>query len=268
MRSSDPTPGWFRQHFNEDYRAIYQGRDQAQADEEVELVSQELKIGRGDTILDLCCGYGRHLNAFAKHGLRATGVDLSLPLLRQVEPPCARRVVCADMRALPFVGGQSGFSVIVNFFTSFGYFQAEAEHSYAARELARVLRPGGRFCMDLMNATATIRSLQPHTKRVAGPYEVTEERTYDDERRRIEKRITLLEKDSKEAKYYVESVRVFSPMEITDLLTHAGLEVDRMLGGFSGTPYQKNSERMIVLGRRPQTSLGRPASTSTLRRCP
>ena len=198
MRSSDPTPGWFRQHFNEDYRAIYQGRDQAQADEEVALVARELKIGRSDTILDLCCGYGRHLNAFAKHGLRATGVDRSLPLLLQVQPSSARRVVCADMRALPFAGGKSGFSVIVNFFTSFGYFQAEAENSYAARELARVLRPGGRFCMDLMNAKATIRSLEPHTRRVVGLYEVIGERTYDDERRRIEKRITLLEKDSKE----------------------------------------------------------------------
>ena len=264
MRSPEPTHGWFRQHFNEDYRAIYQGRDQAQADAEVALVSQELKIGPRDTVLDLCCGYGRHLNAFARQGLRATGVDLSLPLLLQVKPSSGRRVICADMRALPFAGGGSGFSVIVNFFTSFGYFQADADNAGAASELARVLRPGGRFCMDLMNAAATIRSLEPYTKRVAGPYEVSEERTYDVERRRIEKRITLLEKDSKDAstqaKHYFESVRVFSPLEITDLLTHAGLEVDRMLGDFSGSPFQNDSKRMIVLGSRPLTPLGPPTS--------
>ena len=268
MQRSDPTPGWFRQHFNEDYRAIYQGRNQAQADAEVAQVAQELKIGPGDTVLDLCCGYGRHLNAFAKQGLRATGVDLSLPLLLQVEPSGSRRVACADMRALPFTGGKGGFSVIVNFFTSFGYFQAEAENSCAARELARVLRPGGRFCMDLMNAEATIGSLEPRTQRVAGPYEVTEERTYDDQRRRIEKRITLLETDSGVTKSYFESVRAFSPLEITDLLTHAGLEVDRMLGDFSGAVYQKDSKRMIVLGHRPQKPAGHPASTPGARRCP
>jgi SAM-dependent methyltransferase len=251
MTACDPAPGWFRRHFNEDYLLIYGGRDQAQADLEAARILAELEIRPGQRVLDLCCGFGRHLAAFAKHRVDAVGADLSMPLLARVEPRDARRVVCADMRSLPFPGGKLGFSAVVNFFTSFGYFESDEENLAAAREMARVIQPGGRFSMDLMNAGVVVRGLEPRTERAAGPFRVTEVRRYDATRRRIEKEIALRREGCNVEKRYLESVRVFSPGEIRELLTAAGLLVDRMLGDFSGGAYSERSLRMIVLGGKP-----------------
>ncbi len=249
MQANDSGTPWFRQHFGKDYRIIYQGRDQRQADLEAEAVIHVLGIDAGDRVLDLCCGHGRHLSAFARHGIQAVGVDLSRALLLQVPMRPGRQVVCADMRALPFLGGLHGFSVVVNFFTSFGYFDSDRENLQAAHEIARVLRPGGRFALDLMNADTAISTLAPRTERRAGPFHILETRTYDSTRRRIEKQIELLHVHHGTTQHYRESVRVFTPEEIARLLDEAGLRTEKMLGNFSGGPYNPGSERMIVVGK-------------------
>lgn len=253
MTLGGPSPSWFRQHFNDDYLTIYSGRDLAQAETEVELVTRELSITPEDRVLDLCCGFGRHLEAFARRGITAWGVDLSLPLLRRVKKSAASArgrggIVCADMRALPFAGGKAGFSVVVNFFTSFGYFESDAENYRAVEEIGRVLQPGGRYAMDLLNAESAVRSLVPRTERTVDGFRLVEERSFDAGRRRIEKKITLSREDASAGKQYFESVRVFSPDEITRLLDRAGLRVDELLGDFSGRPFGADTTRMIVLG--------------------
>jgi SAM-dependent methyltransferase len=220
---------------------------------ETELIVKELRIPRGETLLDLCCGFGRHLAAFERRGIRSIGVDLSLPLLLQVSRPekkSHRNAVCADMLALPFAGGEKGFGVVVNLFTSFGYFETDEENQTAAAEMSRVLRPGGRFLMDLMNAEPAIRDLEPRTERHPGPFRLIEERSYDPKRCRMEKHIQLFREGSKEPKRYFESVRIFTRVEITHLLSRAGLHVEKMLGDFAGSPYSSATPRMIVLGRK------------------
>jgi len=171
MHACDPAPGWFRDHFNEDYRTIYLGRGPEDADREVWLVSFDRDLLSSDLVLDLCCGYGRHMLGFARRGVRAVGVDLSRPLLRQGACEIGGRplLVCADMRDLPFEGGARGFSVVVNFFTSFVQFKSDEQNLQVACEIRRVLRPGGRFAIDLMNADSTIRDLEPRSERVAVP---------------------------------------------------------------------------------------------------
>lgn len=259
--SSTPA-AWFRQHFNDDYRTLYSGRTQEQAEAEVAFVVGQLEITPQDLVLDLCCGYGRHLRALAAHGIPVVGVDLSEPLLRQAPRGDGIEIVCADMRRLPFTGGAVGFTVLVNFFTSFGYFDSDDENRAAAREMARVLRPGGRFLLDLMNLRATTDSLVPRTERSAGPFEVVEERTFDEKRRRLEKHIRLVDTRSGERKEYVESVRVYEEDEIRELLASEGLDVDRVFGDFEGNAAGGNATRMVVTGRRRAGSVSDTESES------
>jgi len=249
---SEPSPGWFRRHFNADYRIIYHGRDQAQADLEAAAMIRELEIGPEDRVLDLCCGYGRHLKALEGQACSAMGLDLSRELLAYAARSSRRSLVCADMRAMPFAGGEAGFHVVLNFFTSFGYFEADDENLQAAREIHRVLRPGGRFALDLMNAATAIESLVPCSERRSSAFVVKEARSYDSRRRRIEKSIELIHCETGASKRYFESVRLYQPHEILSLLVSTGLRVDRFLGDFQGGAYTPRSERMIVLGRRPE----------------
>ena len=57
--------------------------------------------------------------------------------------------VAGDMRRLPFKG--ESFDWVLNFFTSFGYFERERENFRVLEEIVRVLVPEGRFLIDLMN---------------------------------------------------------------------------------------------------------------------
>ena len=247
---SSPAPGWFRRHFDADYRVLYSGRTQAQADREVDFVVSALGVSADETVIDLCCGYGRHLRRFRERGLRVVGVDLSTALLAQIPASLGAERVCADMRQLPFAGGDAGFPVLVNFFTSFGYFEEDEENERAAREIARVLRPGGRFLIDLMNPDAVVPKLVPHNERSAGPFHVEERRWYDAERRRVEKRIRATDSRSDAVKEYTESVRVYRSEEARDLLTRAGLTVDAIYGDLDGGAPSADAPRLALVGRR------------------
>jgi SAM-dependent methyltransferase len=154
------------------------------------------------------------------------------------------------MRRLPFAGGERGFAVLLNLFTSFGYFETDAENAAAAREMGRVLRPGGRFAIDLLNAAPTVRALETRSERRAGGFHIREERRHEAARRRLEKRVVLTRLESGETKEYHESVRLYRPEEIDAVLAAAGLRVERLLGDFSGSPYSEDAPRMLLLGRR------------------
>ncbi len=67
---------------------------------------------RGDVILDIGCGSGRYLSAFARQGFETVGVDFSFPMLRLAasllsEAGCAERcrLICGDFRTLPALKG-------------------------------------------------------------------------------------------------------------------------------------------------------------------
>ncbi|MCH2372728.1 MAG: class I SAM-dependent methyltransferase [Planctomycetes bacterium] len=250
---------WFKAAFNDEYRLVYAGRTEDQAAREVECVVRELTISPSDRVLDLCCGHGRHLRALRKLGVGSFGVDLSLSLLKSLLLQRADehgaqsdadhpRIVRADMRSLPFA---PAFDVVVNFFTSFGYFESESEHRQTLRQIAAALKPGGRFSVDLMNPQAAISTLQPLTERTVDRLEIVERRRYDAQRRRIEKQVTLKHPDWREAKAYTESVRVFWRDEVEPLIESAGLRLEKVLGDFDGRLLTEDAPRMILLGKKP-----------------
>lgn len=88
-------------------------------------------------LLDIGCGGGRHLLAFADAGWTATGVDESEDQLRLArERGCD--VVCADAAGLPFRG--SSFDAAVSIFTHTDV----DDFGALLREARRVVRKGGR----------------------------------------------------------------------------------------------------------------------------
>ena len=236
---------WYREWFGEDYLELYAHRDLEEAERHVAFVEHALAGPRPRAVLDLACGAGRHTEALRRRGLRALGVDLSLTLLAH-NPRLPK--VAGDMRGLPFSAGS--FDWVLNFFTSFGYFAEERENFRVLEEIVRVLSPGGRFLIDLLNLDRALAHLEPHETVVAGGREIGIDRWYDAGARRLNKRIRVAA-PGRPARAFLESVRAYTAEEATIGLRWAGLEVDALYGGFQGEPYGRDSERLILVGHRP-----------------
>lgn len=96
-----------------------------------------LPTGEGPC-LDVGCGTGRQLSVIAEFGWSPVGVELSSDQLR-VARSRATDLIREDAERLPFESGV--FSMAVSSWTS-----TDVEHFDAMlAEIARVLRPGGRF---------------------------------------------------------------------------------------------------------------------------
>jgi len=237
---------WYEEWFGEEYLELYSHRDAGEADRHLDFVERQLGGGpKPRAVLDLACGAGRHTAALRERGYRTLGVDLSLTLL--AHPP-RQPCVAGDMRRLPFAADT--FDWVLNFFTSFGYFESERENFRVLEELVRLLTPGGRFLIDFLNRDRVLSELRPSEVQEVRGRRVEIERWYDDATRRINKRIRLQTGDRGPSSY-LESVRAYDRDEVTIGLRWAGLEVDRLCGNFDGDPFDRDSERLILLGHKP-----------------
>jgi SAM-dependent methyltransferase len=91
----------------------------------------------GGRCLDLCCGGGAHAATIAGLGWAPIGVDLSLGQLRHARGRLP--VAAADAGAMPVRSGSLPAVACVLAHTDL------PDYAAVVREVARVLRPGGRF---------------------------------------------------------------------------------------------------------------------------
>ncbi len=239
---------WYRDWFGEDYLELYAHRDRDEAERQADFVEEQLgeppSEARRRAVLDLACGAGRHTDVLRRRGHRVLGTDLSVTLLAR-RPDLPR--VAGDMRRLPFADGS--FDWVLNFFTSFGYFESERENFRVLEEVARVLGPNGGLLIDLMNPEPVIESLEPTESYERDGRAIEIERWYDPEARRINKRIRITARDQP-ARTFLESVRAYRADEVVIGLQWAGFRVRGVFGSFAGAPYGAESERLIVVARK------------------
>ena len=236
---------WYKEWFGTEYLELYSHRDQGEAEANVDFVVEVFSDSEPRAVLDLASGAGRHTQALRDRGLRALGVDLSLILLS--EPP-RRPSVAADMCCLPFSG--TVFDWVLNFFTSFGYFENEDQNTQVLREIHRVLAPRGRFLIDLFNRDFVVANLVPHEHQQREGYDVEIERWFDPRTQRVNKRIRVHARQRK-VQTFLESVRAYTRQEVEGALGQAGLTVDQLFGDFRGEPFRSDSERLILVGHKP-----------------
>ena len=105
-------------------------------------LSQAVAPRAGERALDLACGTGDIAYRLAGSGAQVCGLDITprmLQLARAKTTPARCRWTAGDMTALPFADGS--FDVVT---TGYGL-RNVPDLDAAVAEIARVLRPGGRF---------------------------------------------------------------------------------------------------------------------------
>jgi SAM-dependent methyltransferase len=119
---------WYNEHFGSGHRPA----------EELAFLREALGTGHGQPCLDLACGTGLWAEPIAAAGYRVAGLDISADQLRFARRRHAA-VARADVCRLPL--RDVCVPVVVGMF-----FHTDLEDFAAAlRQVARCLRPGGRF---------------------------------------------------------------------------------------------------------------------------
>ena len=264
MTQSGDTP-WYVQFFKGDYLRIYgHTLQQDRTDLETQFAIHALGLEPHHSVLDLCCGQGRHSIALAKTGLDVTGVDLSEEMLAIARSTAAQITFAparggnaegkgglqfqqADMRRLPneFSGK---FDAVINMFSSFGYLETEEDDQQALHQIASCLKPGGKVLMDLLNREWVIIN-----------NEETDWHRHDDGRIVLERRQLDLQTSTNHLTYTEIlpdgsrnemsglHMRLYSLTELTKMLAAAGLNLEHVHGGFRGEVYSVDTRRMIIV---------------------
>ena len=119
--------------------------DEAIVAREVAFIARQ--IGVAKSVLDLCCGPGRHAAPLAGCGYDVIGLDLDDSALRDARNRApSTSFIRGDMRWLPLTS--RSMDAVVCMWQSYGHFNAET-NAATLGEMARVLRPNGRLVLDI-----------------------------------------------------------------------------------------------------------------------
>lgn len=159
---------WFEEWFDTPfYHILYKHRDDKEAQEFIDALDKQLEFSSKERILDLACGKGRHSVYLNSKGYRVLGIDLSENNIRFANKFANERLKFFehDMRE---VFRPDSFEVVLNLFTSFGYFKNDDENQLAIIAAAKNLRSGGLLVLDYMNSEKAINELHDYTKTEEG----------------------------------------------------------------------------------------------------
>lgn len=149
---------WFASWFNTSYyHILYKHRDYSEGESFLKNLIYFLKLKENDYVLDLGCGKGRHSIYLNSLGFHVIGADLSknsIDFAKQFETETLQFVE-HDMRN-PF---KTKFDVILNLFTSFGFFEDDAEDIGILQNIKNGLNPNGIAVIDFMNTKKVISEL-------------------------------------------------------------------------------------------------------------
>lgn len=239
---------WYRDIYSRPvYLRLYEPVDRPNAPAEARAAARLLNLRPGERVLDVACGFGRHVAELDRLGFITTGLDLSELLLARAgsyasEHRLPARYVRADIRALPF---RRSFDAAVNFFLSFGYL-SDDENQATLTEIATALRPGGRFLLDTWNAAQVIAALQPRVVEEREDVTVVEKSRYVAATRRIEWHDEARFRDGSREKWS-QSIRAYLPAEWSEILGRAGFTGIEMFGDWDGSAFNDKSPRLILL---------------------
>ncbi len=222
--------------------------DDEETEEEVEFITQVLKLKKGSYILDLCCGQGRHSVRLAEKGFYVIGLDYSEELLKLVPEHDSKAklwFVKGDMRNIPFC--KDMFDAVINLFTSFGFF-SDKENLQTLKSMASVLKPKGKLLLDYWNPYVAVQLdgtrnwwwINDNLLSLAEVrYDFSVGRLYDVR--------TIINTKDGSIRNAIRNLRFYTLPEIDEMLKKAGMRMLKVYGDIDEREYNGETRRLITL---------------------
>jgi len=242
---------------NEEFDTVYRLEHEARftrerTEREVDTLVRALGLRPSERVLDLACGWGRHLAVLRERGFGPlVGVDVQGAFLEEAAKVLPGvELYARDARCLGHEGEIDAAYCVASALFS----EDDAAHEAILASVARALRPGGRFLLDTTNRENLVRSPRPTRSwrrereqlpwileesffdLVTGTQHLTQHRVYPDGRTQ-----------TRTLRRWHYTLR-----ESADLFRKAGLEVTATFGDWGLNPYTAQSPRMILLAREVQ----------------
>ncbi len=234
---------WFASWFNTSYyHILYSHRDHSEAQEFMQNIVTLLDFKKDDLLLDLGCGKGRHSIYLNSLGFNVVGADLSknsIKLAQQFENE-RLKFIEHDMR-LSF---KSKYNAILNLFTSFGFFEDDAEDITILQNIKSGLKSSGIAIIDFMNVKKVISNLiQEEAQTIDG---ITFNITRYVENGFIVKEINF-DANGEHHTFY-EKVKILDLQKIKTYLNSVNFKIKYIFGNYQLDDFnEETSDRLILV---------------------
>jgi SAM-dependent methyltransferase len=222
----------------------------ADAIEEVTKIIKLLDIQPGSSVLDLCCGIGRHSLELARRGYQVTGVDRTRGYIDKARKQAKEEgldieFVQGDMR---FFSRSGAFDIAISMFTSFSYFEDPKEDKRVVENVFESLRPGGRFIIQMhgKETLAKIFKEKDWNEYKDDGVIVLYERKVSQNWSWMENRWIML-KGNKRIEHEI-SHRLYAGSELAALLRNCGFNQADVYGDLEGNPYDHTARQLVAVG--------------------
>ncbi len=229
---------WFNSPF---YHQLYKERDYSEATYFMNNLVSHLKIPKDTTILDLACGRGRHSLYLSKIGYNVTGIDISKENIAEAKKNQSDRLnyIIHDMRQ-PL---SYQFDLILNLFTSFGYYYNDIDNLHIIRSIKCNLNITGKAVIDFFNVDYVLNNLIEHEEKVIDETKFTINRYLVD---------NLLVKDIKiesnnKLYEFQEKVKAYRIEDFLSMFKECGLMLKENFGDYKLNNFNKNSSPRLIM---------------------
>lgn len=207
----------------------------------------------GKSVLDLCCGPGRFAVALAKDGFKVVGVDKTRFLLdkaRASAKAAKAKIEWVDMDMRDFVRA-AAFDLVINMWTSFGYFDDKNDDRLVLGNILTSLKPGGVCLFELMGKERLANILLDTSSEELpdGTLLIQRREIFDDWTRVRNEWILIRKGRSKSFKFHHT---IYSGQEFRDRLEQAGFTNVKLYGNLDGDPYGPKAIRLIAVAHKPK----------------
>ncbi len=235
---------WFEIWFDSPYyHILYKERDEEEAENFLDNLINKLQLKSQQRILDVACGKGRHSVYLNKKEFDVCGYDLSEQSIRhnlELENETLHFYL-HDMREVFRI---NYFDLVLNLFSSFGYFDNAHDNYRCLQSHAAALKKGGILVLDYFN-TEKIRvtKQQDYEKTVDGIIFHIHKKLIGN---RIIKEIRF--EDEGREYFFEEHVNLFDKTEFEKFFNRIGLTLQATCGNYALDSYNPlTSERMIFI---------------------
>ena len=207
-----------------------------QAREQTVFLIQTLGLKKGGSLLDIPCGTGRHTLAFAKKGFSVTGVDINSTCLKAARKNCQGinhvQIKKGNMAKLAWAEGK--FDIVLNMFSSFGYFKTDRENTQVLKGFVQALKPGGRLVLQTIRREWVLSEFLPFSWEKTPQMHILTKRFYHPKTKYLEAHQVFLCKKSRIWEKSCHRIRLYSIPEMKTLLKKTGLKKIKILEEAAG----------------------------------